>query len=453
MVRHKEGREFPIWLTASLIRDAWGEPLAMVGIIRDITERRQAEKELKRHREHLVEMVEERTVELKTAVQLLTGEINFRKMTEETLKENEAKFRKLSLEFNTLLNAMPDTLILLSRELKVMWANSAAALTLGKGSSELKGLHCFEMWYNRSEPCEDCFVLRSFRSGNSESSQRSTPSGRLFDGRAFPLKDEDGAVNSVIIVLTDITEKAALQAEAMRAGHLASLGELAAGVAHEINNPINGIINYAQILANKIPAGSKENEISHRIIREGDRIAGIVRSLLSFARERKEERVPVAIRKILSDTTTLTETQIRKDGIDLLIDIPDGLPEIVANPQQIQQVFLNIISNARYALNQKYPGAHTDKKFVISGERVLTDDSLYVRITFCDMGAGIAPDDIEKVMNPFYSTKPSGQGTGLGLSISHGIVRGHGGRLVLDSVEGAYTKVIIDLPAKERDGR
>jgi signal transduction histidine kinase len=149
----------------------------------------------------------------------------------------------------------------------------------------------------------------------------------------------------------------------------------------------------------------------------------------------------------------LTETQIRKDGIDLQIDIPDGLPEIVANPQQIQQVFLNIISNARYALNQKYPGAHTDKKFVISGERVLVDDSLYVRITFCDMGAGIAPDDIEKVMNPFYSTKPSGQGTGLGLSISHGIVRGHGGRLALDSVEGAYTKVIIDLPAKERDGR
>jgi two-component system NtrC family sensor kinase len=453
MVRHKEGREFPVWLTASIIKDAKGEPLSMVGVVRDVTGRKKAEEELKRHREHLVEMVEERTVELKTAVQLLTNEINYRKMTEETLKESEAKFRKLSLEFNTVLDAMPDSLLLLSSDLRVMWANSAASSLLGREPSVLTGLHCFEMWYNRSEPCEDCFALRSFNTGTNENSQWTTPSGKLLDGRAFPIKGEEGAVNSVIIVLSDITEKTALQAEAMRASHLASLGELAAGVAHEINNPINGIINYAQILANKISAGSKENEIAQRIIREGDRIAGIVRGLLSFARERKEERITAAVQKIMEDTLTLTETQIRKDGIELLVNIQGGLPDIFANPQQIQQVFLNVISNARYALNQKYPGAQTEKKFLISVERIPIDNAPFVRATFYDTGTGISADIIDKVVHPFFSTKPSGLGTGLGLSISHGIIRSHGGRLAVESVEGAYTKVTIDLPAKERNGK
>ncbi len=452
LIRHKEGMEFPVWLTASVIKDNRGNPLAMVGVVRDITERKKAEEELRRHRENLLEMVEEKTSELKTAVQLLTGEVNFRKMTEDTLKESEAKYRNLSLEFHALLDAIPDTLILLSRDLKVMWANRAVALVTGAESSDMVGRHCFEVWHGRFEPCDDCVAVRSFNSGNNESSQLRTSSGKLFDSRAFPIKDEDGLVSSVIIILTDITEKTALQAEAMRASHLASLGELAAGVAHEINNPINGIINYAQILANKTTTGSKENEISQRIIKEGDRVAGIVRGLLSFARERREEKGLVAAKRIIDDTITLTGTQIRKDGIDLLIDIPDDLYEIVANPQQIQQVFLNIISNARYALNQKYPGSHANKKLEISCSNVLIHDFRYVRFIFYDMGTGIPSDIMEKVMHPFFSTKPSGLGTGLGLSISHGIIRSHGGKLRLESVEGSYTRVTIDLPAMESYG-
>lgn len=398
-------------------------------------------------------MVEERSAELKTAVELLTNEINFRKMTEETLKESEAKFRTLSREFNTLLDAMPDSLILLSMDLRVKWANRATASIMGRKTSDVTGHHCFEMWYKRPEPCEDCFVLRSFSSGGSESSQHATSSGRLLDGRAFPITGEDGTVNSVIVALTDITEKTALQAEAMRASHLASLGELAAGVAHEINNPINGIINYAQILSNKAAPGSRENEISQRIIREGDRIAGIVRSLLSFARERKEDKAPVVMRRLIEDTITLTAAHIRKDGIDMLIDVPESLPEVVANPQQLQQVFLNLISNARYALNQKYPGTNAEKKFLITGEKVTVAGSPYVRVVFYDRGAGISADIIDKVMHPFFSTKPSGIGTGLGLSISHGIIQSHGGRLSLESVDGTYTKVSIELPAKEGHGK
>jgi signal transduction histidine kinase len=224
-------------------------------------------------------------------------------------------------------------------------------------------------------------------------------------------------------------------------------------VAHEINNPINGIINYAQLIANKSAEGSKENDIANRIIKEGDRISGIVRNLLSFARERREEKLAVGLQRIIVDTITLTEAQVRKDGIHLKMDIPGDLPQILANPQQIQQVFLNIISNARYALNQKYSGAHENKRLEISAKKIPIEGLPHVRITFYDRGCGIPADILDKVMNPFFSTKPSGHGTGLGLSISHGLVKDHGGRLMLESEEGRFTRVMVDLPTKEKDGR
>ena len=239
----------------------------------------------------------------------------------------------------------------------------------------------------------------------------------------------------------------------MRAGHLASLGELAAGVAHEINNPINGIINYAQIIANKSEKRSKESDIADRIIKEGNRIAVIVSSLLSFARERKEEKVTVGIKRILHDSITLTEVQIRKEGIILKMDLSPRLPEIIANPQQIQQVFLNVISNARYALNKKYPGSHEAKTIEISDKKLVIDGAPYVRLIFYDQGTGIPANIIDKVLNPFFSTKPSGEGTGLGLSISHGIINDHGGSLQIESMEAEFTRIIIDLPAIGRNGR
>lgn len=244
----------------------------------------------------------------------------------------------------------------------------------------------------------------------------------------------------------EITDRRAAEAETIRAGQLAALGELAAGVAHEINNPINGIINYAQMLLNKGIPDSKDQDLAARIIKESDRIAHIVRSLLSFARAGKEEKYPVNIHEIMSETLGLTETQLKKDGIKLEIDIPVNLPRIIAQPQQLEQVFLNIISNARYALNQKYPGEHKNKILEIrSGERMI-GKSPYVRISFNDRGTGIPGALLDKVMNPFYSTKPSNIGTGLGLSISHSIIKNHGGKLTIDSVEGEFTKVIIELP-------
>jgi signal transduction histidine kinase len=174
-----------------------------------------------------------------------------------------------------------------------------------------------------------------------------------------------------------------------------------------------------------------------------------VRGLLAFARDTQEEKQPAAVAQILSDALALTRSQMHKEGIALSTDLPPDLPDIVANPQQIQQVFMNVISNARYALNQKYTTPDADKALEIRAERLSAGGRLKVRIVFIDRGAGIAPDLMNKILEPFFTTKPDSKGTGLGLSISHGIVSDHGGRFVIESQEGEFTKVIIDLPAKE----
>ena len=268
-----------------------------------------------------------------------------------------------------------------------------------------------------------------------------------------PIKDAAGNVQGLVFSLINVTEKVQLEAEAMHTAHLASLGELAAGVAHEINNPLNGIINYAQMLSNRMKKESRENEIANRIIKEGDRIANIVKSLLSFARKRTEEKNIHHITGILHDALLLSEAQILKDSIKLKVNMPEDLPEIIVNPQQIQQVFLNVLNNSRYALNQKNPAPNEDKILEISGTKIAVDGRQYARIIFYDNGTGISANIIDKVMNPFFSTKPSGKGTGLGLSISHGIIRDHGGNLRIESVEGEFTRIIIDLPSAVKRNR
>jgi signal transduction histidine kinase len=392
--------------------------------VTDISIRKKAEEELSRVHDELERRVEERTAEL---------------------SENEKKFRKLSQEFRTLLNAISDTLILLSPEREVLWTNVGNALKLNETVSDVVGQYCNELLQDRSAPSEDCPITRCFDTAEKEVAVV-THNGAVLDIRAFPVKEAE-RVSSVLLLVSDITEKMAMQAEAMQAGHMASLGELAAGVAHEINNPITGIINYGQILINECSSESMEKDIGERIVKEGERVGRIVKTLLSYARDGREDKMPTRVPAILEESIILIQGQIRKEGIDLKIDLPDDLPEVDANFQQIQQCFINIINNARYALNEKYPGRDKNKRFEITGERVTISDRPYVRIVFYDQGVGISAHDLSMLTKPFFSTKPFGKGTGLGLNITQRIITDHGGHLSFESTEGEFTRVIIDLPA------
>ncbi len=366
-----------------------------------------------------------------------------------SLQRSEATSRLLSGELMALLNSINDSLVLFSTDLKLLWANRSAEHLYGDYVEQLVGQEFISLKGGRGIPSDVFAVRASLGSGEPCYERVSAADGRIWDMKYFPVRGEDGTVRGIIELASDMTEMVSLQAEALRSGQLAALGELAAGVAHEINNPINGIINYAQLLVNWLPSACKERDIAERIIREGDRVAGIVRGLLFFAREGMGARLPCNVADVLTDTLTLTEAQIRKDGITLKVGVPTDLGRVRASHQQLQQVFLNIISNARYALNEKFRGFHSAKILEIRGERVLINGRPYIRIGFNDTGTGIPEAIKDKVMTPFFSTKPTCKGTGLGLSISQNIIRDHDGNLSIESREGEFTLVSIDLPTEE----
>lgn len=352
------------------------------------------------------------------------------------LKKRDVINKKVSLIMPEFLNSKPD----------LAHVFHEISLT-GKGTKFDFFFEPFEKWYTVSAYSPQPDHLISIFEDITER-KRAESEFRKYRGYLMELLKENSLdlqkVNEDLE--QEIADRKLAEAEAMRASQLASLGELAAGVAHEVNNPINGIINYAQLLANKSEKGSDNNDIARRIIKEGERVTSIVTNLLSFAREIKQKKKPACISEIMCDTLALIETQLKKDGIKLKVHMPAALPRINAQPQQIEQVFLNIISNARYALNEKYPDGSKNKKLEIIAGQETGSERPCIFIMFYDTGTGISECIQDKIVNPFFTTKPSGRGTGLGLSISNGIINDHNGRLMIKSKHGTFTEVRIELP-------
>ena len=364
----------------------------------------------------------------------------------EKLKSSRQELIAAKAYTDNIIRSMSNSLLVVNKDQTIRAANQSTYDLLGYTREELIGKPfsmIFAEGYYSGIGLDD-LINQSF-TRNSETTYLSKYGEKIrMLCTASVIFNEEGKFEGIVCIAQDIT----MQTETMRAGHLASIGELAAGVAHEINNPVNSIINFAQIMIDEVNKGDiTSDEIPARIIKEGDRVASIVSSLLSFARENKKEKRPIAIRDVLDEILALTEAQIIKDGINLTIKFPEGFHKTLADFQQIEQVFLNLLNNARYALNQRHPNAHPKKNLIIHGMEETLDDTLYLSVIFIDYGIGIPSAILDKIYNPFFSTKPSGIGTGLGLAISHGIITDHDGKLVLESKYGDYTKVTVMLPA------
>ncbi len=301
----------------------------------------------------------------------------------------------------------------------------------------------------------------------------------------------------VVGVIRDITEykrqeqeREALRGQLTQSQKLESIGTLAGGVAHEINNPIMGIMNYAQLIQDGMDEESPLQEYASEIMVETHRVATIVKNLLGFARQDKQShRSPARMCDIVNGVLSLVGTVTKHDQVALTVDVPEDLPQIRCRSQQIQQVIMNLLTNARDALNKKYPRADKDKIVRISAQLIsgighrMADGGTadvgdgisdigteqehkqkqvnfaapspisniryrYVRITIEDHGGGIPPKVCERMFDPFFTTKPKDKGTGLGLSISHGIVKDHGGELSVESEPGQWTRFYVDLPVE-----
>ncbi|HEX7317713.1 MAG TPA: ATP-binding protein [Pyrinomonadaceae bacterium] len=263
----------------------------------------------------------------------------------------------------------------------------------------------------------------------------------------------------IIFIVRDLSSRRRLEAEReqmrqqlFQTGKLASLGELSAGVAHEINNPLNGVINFAQLLKDEGSARTDfERNMLDGIIEEGERIASIVRGLLTFARHDEQQVGRVSFGEAVTSSLALFGRQFEKDGIRVEQDVPEDLPTLRADRSRLRQVVLNMVSNAHHSLKSKR-GEPADKLFRISARRVERDGRQCVRAEFYDNGVGIRREDLERVFDPFFTTRRDSGGTGLGLSISFGIVHEYGGTIRAESELGEFARFVIELPADEQEG-
>jgi len=269
---------------------------------------------------------------------------------------------------------------------------------------------------------------------------------RIMEIRYFPFFDERGKVGGVVLNARDITERRKLEEQLLQSQKIESIGTLAGGVAHEINNPINGIMNYAQLIADGLEDESPAKEYANEIIHETQRIAKIVRNLLTFARDEKQCHSSALLSDIVASVLSLIQTVLRRDQIEIQLEIPEDLPKIKCRSQQIQQVLMNLMTNARDALNEKYSGYSEEKRLRVFAELIAKQDRRFIRTTVEDSGKGIPLDILDQIFDPFFTTKPKEIGTGLGLSISYGIVKDHGGELSVESEPGKCTRFHMDLP-------
>ena len=252
-----------------------------------------------------------------------------------------------------------------------------------------------------------------------------------------PMRDEQGDINSVVVVMTDITDAADLQAKLMHTEKMAALGQLVSGVAHEVNNPLAAIVGFTDLLLENTDVPENAKEDLRVILQEAQRTRVIVQNLLSFARQMPAQREPLQVNSILQQTLKLRAYDLSNHGVELVENYDAELPMIIGDPHQLQQAFLNILNNA-------YDAVHETRRQGKIGIRSSHRDGL-IEIIFRDNGTGISHPD--RIFDPFFTTKEVGKGTGLGLSICYGIVRAHGGEIsARNNSDGIGSTFVVRLP-------
>ena len=267
-----------------------------------------------------------------------------------------------------------------------------------------------------------------------------------------PWYEADGGIGGIVVYTEIITERKkaeqdriSLEAQLRQSQKLESIGTLAGGVAHEVNNPLTGMINYAELVKDHVQEDEKALEYTQGIIDEGNRIAKIVKNLLAFSRQDNEAQSLTRIPDIVDASMSLLHASLLKDKIEVVLDIPDDLPMVRCRSQQIQQVLVNLLVNSRAALNERYPEYDQNKLIRITSRWFGRDGEDWIRTTIEDHGIGVSEDATQRIFDPFFSTKPRHKGTGLGLSVSFGIVRDHNGELTMESKLREYTRFHVDL--------
>jgi PAS domain S-box-containing protein len=370
----------------------------------------------------------------------INKDITERKQMTEALKESQ--------EFSTgLLENSPNPISVLNPDTSIRYVNPAFEKLTGFKLAKIAGMKAPYPWWLKEEKKA---MTRSLKDAMVTGGKKSEHVFLKKNGEPFWV-----ALNSAPVVYRkkllyfliswlDITdrkraeeEKVELEQKAHLASRLASVGEMASGIAHEINNPLTAVIGFAQLLMDTdLPEEIKEDLVI--IHKEAQRAAGVARSLLTFARKHAPFKQPTNVNSIIEGVLTLRAYEQNVSNIKINTKLTSDLPEVMADYSQLQQVFINIILNAEAAMLE----ANNGGTLTITTQRF----NHSVRASFADDGPGIAKENLDRIFDPFFTTKEVGKGTGLGLSVCHGIISEHGGKIYARSKPGSGATFVVELP-------
>jgi PAS domain S-box-containing protein len=406
----KDGHRFPAFTTVTAIMDPSGRTSGFVEIVRDITVRKTLERELRETKEFL---------------------------------EN-------------IMESSVDGILTTDLKGKMTYVNRAMEDMLQYGRKEVLGNHISRFYVKGIEQAREVMKLLK----NVERAENYEMEVKKRDGKEitiltslFLLRNVEGEIIGTAGIFKDISaqklleaELKAAQARLIEASKMRALGELVAGVAHELNNPLMASQTVLYVIMKKLPPDWPERERLELIRKCNDRIARIVDHLRDFSRQTKPEFQQIDINQPVENALMITGQQLLDHGISIVRNLSEGLPKILGDPNQLEQVFLNLISNARDAMEDS---KGLKKELTITSSVAQDGGPPSVVVAVKDSGVGIPPEILDKVLEPFFSTKPVGKGTGLGLSLCFGIIEAHGGRLEIKSRPGEGTEVRIILPVQE----
>jgi len=344
-----------------------------------------------------------------------------------------------------LFDSIPASFYIIDRNYSLVAINRSRASRVGMAPNQLVGKKCYESLYHQVNPCVGCEVGETlFNAILTNRNQRiwgENDTTTEWEISTYPIVDNNDLVIQAILFEQDVTEKRHLETELIQSEKLAAVGQLAAGVAHEINNPLAAVIANAQILMRDLPNDQEDWMESVKLIETaGQRAGNVVKNLLGLARKELYEFLPIDLNESIRNALNLLSHELLIHPVKIEFDEGEGFPRIVASKENMQSVWINIIMNAIEAIGENEGFINVSTKY---------DDGEFI-INIRDNGPGIPENQVGKIFEPFFTTKSPLKGTGLGLSVVHRIIKSHGGRIMVESEVGRGTQFTIILPENKR---
>ena len=351
-----------------------------------------------------------------------------------------------------IIDGIKDQIMVVDRDYRIREVNELLTRRVGKPRHELIGEHCYQVLHNLDRPCyipnHPCPVQETLKTGKTSEVLHTHLNSRevsYYRVIAYPIFNDQGVVTHVIEMARNVTRWKKAGEQMYNVQKLASMGKLAAGIAHELNNPMAIILGFADLFLEKVKPGSKEYEMLKAIERQGLNCKRIIESFLSLASYQETAEYSTDVNASLDSVFSVIENILVTKNITLDMDLAEDLPKVRGNSGHLQQVFMNLITNAIAAIDEEEGGVLT-----ISTRLNETGDRINIR--FEDTGHGIRKEDRDKIFDPFFTTRKVGEGTGLGLSVCHGIVIKYGGEITFETVfeeedrDRKGTTFILSLP-------